>query len=131
MSTITPSEIDADVIHTAGGDPYILTSSISTGSTISTLPIASPIKANRTVRAPLRKVKKRVNGQKQPDVVPQQQGQDGAAGGEKTIKQLPVRGLDEVEWTSTPEGWGLPEGEGICIGKLQNVGENLVFFSEG
>ncbi|KAJ9103770.1 hypothetical protein QFC21_002232 [Naganishia friedmannii] len=128
VSTITPSTLDPDVIHTAGGDPYILTSRISTGTTISKLAISQLVKANRTVRAPLRKVKKRVNGQTQPDA----QQHPGGEGLLESVNELPVRGLPEDIWTQTPDGWGLPEGQGICVGKVENVGgRDLVFFSEG
>jgi hypothetical protein len=135
VNTITPSEIDTDIIHTAGGDGYILTSRLSTASTVSRLPISKVVKRNQTVRAPLRKMKKRVNGQRQAGVT-QQHSTTGAAGEGKGkgVQSLPVRGLPEDVWSQTPDGWGLPEGEGICVGKVQHVGGedgNLVFFSEG
>jgi hypothetical protein len=37
----------------------------------------------------------------------------------------------DEQWLSVPEGWGLPAGEGICITKMENVGDSVVFFSEG
>lgn len=46
-------------------------------------------------------------------------------------RELPLRGWTEEQWTSPPEDWGLPDGEGICVGKSQIVGEHLVFFGEG
>jgi hypothetical protein len=126
VSTLALSEIDDDVIHTAGGDPHILTSRISTGHPITTLPISGTIKPHRTVRAPMRKYKRRVNGQKVP-VVQASEGRDVRS----RAWELPVRGVAEEEWRTPPVDWGLPDGEGICVGKVQNVGKHLVFFGEG
>jgi hypothetical protein len=78
------------------------------------------------VRAPLRKHKRRVNGQK----VAMTPVED-TVGVAQRARELPLRGWTEEQWTSPPEDWGLPDGEGICVGKIQNVGEHLVFFGEG
>ncbi|KAI5453713.1 tRNA (guanine-N(7)-)-methyltransferase non-catalytic subunit trm82 [Naganishia albida] len=126
VSTLALSETDDDIIHTAGGDAYILTSRISTGETLSALPISHAIKPNRTVRAPLRKHKRRVHGQKQA-MTPV----EDTVGVAQRARELPLRGWTEEQWTSPPEDWGLPDGEGICVGKSQIVGEHLVFFGEG
>ncbi|KAJ9120053.1 hypothetical protein QFC22_002950 [Naganishia vaughanmartiniae] len=132
VSTIATSPLNPHIIHTAGGDPYILTSHLVTGQTVSKLAIAGAVKPFRSVRAPLRKVKRRVNGQRQPGALPPSgEGEAGAEGQLQSVRELPVRGLSEDVWNRTPDGWGLPEGEGICVGKMEVVGEALVFFSEG
>lgn len=46
-------------------------------------------------------------------------------------KGVKTRGLTEEEWKTPIRGYILPEGDGICVGKMQVVGENVVFFSEG
>lgn len=74
----------------------------------------------------MRKYKRRVNGQKVP-VVAESEGRDVR----KQVWALPVRGTAEEEWRTPPVDWGLPDGEGICVGKVQNVGSRLVFFGEG
>ena len=74
----------------------------------------------------MRKYKRRVNGQKVA-VVAESEGRDVR----ESVWGLPVRGTAEEEWRTPPADWGLPDGEGICVGKVQNVGSRLVFFGEG
>lgn len=37
----------------------------------------------------------------------------------------------EEEWMVPVRGWWLPDGEGICVGKIEVVGKSVVLFSEG
>jgi hypothetical protein len=46
-------------------------------------------------------------------------------------KGVKTRNLTEEEWKTPIRGYILPEGDGICVGKMEVVGENVIFFSEG
>jgi tRNA (guanine-N(7)-)-methyltransferase subunit TRM82 len=120
-----------DILFSAGGDPHILIHQISTGNLLGRIAIAETVKPYRTVRASMRRVRKK--GFKAEVNVPagstaQQTDQ------ETQQRELPLPGqmpYTDEQWMSVPDGWGLPAGEGICITKMENLGDSVVFFSEG
>lgn len=46
-------------------------------------------------------------------------------------KGIKVEGRKEEDFMEAVRGWWLPEGEGICVSKIEVVGESVVFFSTG
>jgi len=42
-----------------------------------------------------------------------------------------TKGLTREEWKTPVRGYVLPEGDGVCVARMQVVGETVVFFSEG
>ncbi len=119
---IPPSQ--PDILYSAGGNPSILIHRISTGELLNQIPIDSSVKPYRTVRALMRRMRKRLgdNGK----------GADAVEGGKEKLALIPGKlpHTDE-EYSSAPDGFGLPSGEGICITKMELVGRDVVFFSEG
>jgi hypothetical protein len=46
-------------------------------------------------------------------------------------RHVKTRGLSEEEWKTSVRGYVLPEGDGVCVSKMEVVGESVIFFSEG
>lgn len=46
-------------------------------------------------------------------------------------KGVKMKGLTDEEWRTPTRGWVLPEGDGICVARMEMVGQNIIFFSEG
>lgn len=44
---------------------------------------------------------------------------------------IKTKALTEEEWKTPIRGYVLPEGDGVCVGRMEVVGENVVFLSEG
>jgi hypothetical protein len=57
---------------------------------------------------------------------------DNVKAGEEEPTLIPGKlPYTDEEYASTPDGFGLPTGEGICVTKMEIVGRDVVFFSEG
>lgn len=145
------------LLLTAGGDPDILIFNHITGHLIHRVPILEEYRKNRVVRSGLRyfkghKGKGKGKGKGKADEVEdagagageegemsgiQETGKEAGTTAEptedvgKAINEGKIENLTEEEWAYSPDGWMLPAGEGLCVGKIESFGDWAVYFTEG
>lgn len=75
----------------------------------------------------MRRLRRRKDGS-----VPQRET-SGVGAATARLSEMRVRGppYTAEEMGLVPEGFGLPVGEGVCVSRMEAVGEDIVFFSEG
>jgi hypothetical protein len=128
-----------ELLLSGGGDPHIQVHNWQTGHLLRQIPILPTLSPFRTVRTAMRRGGKRVRqaiAQEDARLVAEGKGDEVEAMKKKVEdalegKGVKTRGLTEEEWKTPIRGYILPEGDGICVGKMQVVGESVIFFSEG
>jgi len=140
VSSLCIPESNPDLLLSGGGDPNILVHNWQTGHLLRQIPILPELSPCRTVRTVMRRGGKRVRQAlmaeeekliaegKADEVERMRKEVEDALEGGKGVK---MKGLTDEEWRTPTRGWVLPEGDGICVARMEMVGQNIVFFSEG
>lgn len=139
VSAICIPPTHPEILISGGGSADLLVHNWKTSNLIHRIPILSTILPYRIIRAAMRRAPKRIQvAQRAEEEKMIEEGKKDEVDRmrRETDEALQGRGLQRGEvkkedWMKPVRGWLLPDGEGTCIGKIEVVGESVIFFSEG